>query len=206
MPDIKLNFINNSNDRNNSRIVVFQKNEATDYEELAIAWKVIEYCGQGWNHPFTYPMTMFVSASDSWGNFSPQKTAGNGQQFQVVEDQSGDILKYAGAASSPNEVEVLNALQLGSVDANVYKDGRLLAAKTGIAPGQKAVFEFKPTLWIGVASQIEEGQVMSSAVLSNINTQLSLFGIKSADIVMSGGGPGPTSTPFQFTLQNIVYA
>lgn len=206
MADIKLNFINASNDKNNSEIVIFQKNEATSYEEIAVAWKVIEYCGQGWNHPFTYPMDMFVSASDSWGNYSPQKGAANGQLFSVVEDASGDILKYTGQASSLNEVDVLNALEVGAIDANIYKAGRLLATKTGVAPGQKAVFQFKPTIWIGVVSQIEEGAVMNSAILSQINTEISLFGIKSADILMTGGGPGPNSTPFIFTLQNIVYA
>ena len=206
MADIKLTFINGSNDKNNSQVVIFQKNEATAFEEIAIAWKVIEYCGQSWNHPFNYPMNMFVSASDSWGNYSPQKGATNGQQFSVVEDASGDILKYTGQSSSMEEVDVLNALELGAVNANIYKDGRLLATKTGIAPGQKAVFQFKPTIWIGVVSQIEEGQVMNSAILSQINTEISLFGIKSADILMTGGGPGPTSTAFTFNLQNVVYA
>jgi len=206
MPDIKLNFVNSSNDRNNSDILIFQKNEATAYEEIAVAWRVIKYCGQNWNHPFTYPMQMCVSASDSWGNFSPQKGAANGQQFSVIENASGDILQYSGSASSQNEVEVLNALNVGAVDANIYKDGRLLATKTGIAPGQKAVFQFKPTIWIGVVSQVVEGEVINSAILSQINTEISLFGIRSADIVMTGGGPGPTSTPFVFTLQNIVYA
>ena len=44
---------------------------------------------------------------------------------------------------------------------------------------------------------------MNSAIISNINTELSLLGIASADIVMTGGGPGPNSTPFQFTLENV---
>jgi hypothetical protein len=66
------------------------------------------------------------------------------------------------------------------------------------------VFEFKPTIWIGVASQIVQGQVMDSAIISNINTEISLLGIASADIVMTGGGPGANSTPFAFNLENIV--
>lgn len=206
MADIKLLFVNDSNDRNNSEIVIFQKNEATSFEEIAVAWKVIENCGQGWSHPFTYPMEMSVAASDSWGNYSQQKGASNGQQFSVIEDSSGDILKYTGQASSKNEIEVLNALQMGAIDANIYKAGRLLATKTNVSPGQKAVFEFKPTIWIGVVSQIEEGQVMNSAILSQINTEISLFGIKSATISMTGGGGGSTATAFVFTLEDIVYA
>jgi hypothetical protein len=206
MPDIELTFINKSNDRNNSEIVVFQKNQAVSVGELAIAWLVIKNCGQGWRHPFQYPVEMFAAASDSWGNFSLQLQASYGQQFEVTENQSGDTLKYAGPATSPDEVELLNALPTGAVNAHIYKSGRLLAVKTGIAPGQKAVFQFKPTIWLGVASQVEEGGVMNSAIMSGINTEISLFGIKSADIVMTGGGPGVSATPFVFTLENIVYA
>jgi hypothetical protein len=101
-------------------------------------------------------------------------------------------------------VQVLNALPKGAINVGCYKDGKLLALKTSIAPQQKAVFEFKPTLWIGVVSQIEQGQVMNSAILSHINTEISLLGIASADIVMTGGGPGSNSTPFAFNLENVV--
>jgi hypothetical protein len=206
MPDIKLNFINNSNDKNNSQIVIFQKNVDTSYDELAVAWLVISNCGQGWNHPFTYPMAMQVSATDSWGNFSQQKIAYNGNKFAVIQDKSGDVLQPAGEASSPNEVDVLNGLGMGSVNANIYKDGKLLATKTNIPPGGKAVFQFLPVIWIGAVSQVEQGELINSAVIQDINTQLSLFGIKSADVVMTGGGAGPKSTAFQFNLENIVYA
>src|SRR2546429_5481525 len=47
---VQLNFVNQSNDANNSQIVIFQKNVASDFEELAVAWRVIKYCGQGDNH------------------------------------------------------------------------------------------------------------------------------------------------------------
>lgn len=119
---------------------------------------------------------------------------------------SGDALRYQGQASNQNELEVLNGLSTGAISASVYRDGKLLATKTGIAPNQKAVFQFKPTIWIGVSSQVVQGQVMNSAILSNINTELSLLGLASADIVMTGGGPGAQSQPFVFTLQNIVMA
>jgi hypothetical protein len=35
---------------------------------------------------------------------------------------------------------------------------------------------------------------------------LSLLGIASADIVMTGGGPGSNAMPFAFSLQNVIYA
>ncbi len=204
--DIQLNFINNSNDANNSQVVIFQKNIATDFDELAVAWLVIQNCGQGDNHPFVFPMAMSVGASDSWGNFTPQLTAQNGQLFTMQLTPSGDMLTYTGAGTSMSEVQVLNGLQKGAINASIYKAGKLLATKTSIAPAQKAAFQFKPTIWIGVASQIVQGQEMNSAIISSINTELSLLGIASADIVMTGGGPGSNSTPFQFSLDNVVMA
>ena len=201
--DIQLNFINNSNDTNNSSVVIFQKNVASDFDELAVAWQVIQNCGQSDNHPFVYPMTMHVAAGDSWGNYTPQMVAQSGQMFQMTKTASGDVLSVAGMGTSPMEVQVLNALPQGSISANIYKAGRLLATKTSLAPQQKAVFQFHPTLWIGIVSEVSQGDVLNSAILSNVNTELSLLGIASADIVMTGGGPGQESTPFQFTLQNI---
>ncbi|RKU04835.1 hypothetical protein C7H84_01325 [Burkholderia sp. Nafp2/4-1b] len=202
--DINLNFVNLSNDVNNSQIVLFQKNVSTDFDELAIAWKVITNCGRGDNHPFVFPMLTTVSASDADGNYMPQKRADNGQVFNVSRSTSGNVLALAGPAPTSREIQLRNDLSQGAITASVFKDNRLLAHKTGIVPGQKAVFEFKPTLWIGTASQIEQGAVMNSAVLSDINTELSLLGIKSADIVMTGGGSGTTATAYQFRLANVV--
>ncbi|EDT39254.1 hypothetical protein [Burkholderia ambifaria] len=202
--DINLNFVNLSNDVNNSQIVIFQKNVSTDFDELAIAWKVITNCGRGDNHPFVFPMLTTVSASDADGNYMPQKRADNGQLFNVSRSTSGNVLALAGPAPTSREIQLRNDLSQGAITASVFKDNRLLAHKTGIAPGQKAVFEFKPTLWIGTASQIEQGAVMNSAVLSDINTELSLLGIKRADIVMTGGGGGTTATAYQFRLANVV--
>jgi hypothetical protein len=201
--DISLNFINNSNDANNSQVVIFQKNVATDFDEIAVAWKVIQYCGQGDNHPFVFPMDMFVAASDSNGNHTPQLQAQNGQLFTMSQTLSGHRLGQDGSGTSSREVQVLNGLQRGAISASIYKNGHLLATKTSIAPSQKAVFQFKPTLWIGVVSQVVQGQVMNSAIISSVNTELSLLGMRSADIVMTGGGPGPDSTPFRFNLENV---
>jgi len=204
--DIQLNFINLSNDVNNSQVVMFQKNVSTDFDELAIAWKVISNCGRGDNHPFVFPMQTTLTASDADGNYMPQRPAQNGQMFSVTRAASGNVLGVAGAASSSREIQLRNDLRSGAITAGVFKDNRLLAHKTGIVPGQKAVFEFKPTLWIGTASQIEQGAVMNSAVLSDINTELSLLGIARCDIVMTGGGGGTTAVPYQFRLANVVMA
>lgn len=206
MDAIQLNFINRSNDANNSEVVIFQKNAASSFDELAVAWQVIKYCGQGDNHPFKWPLASTVAASDSWGNYTPQMAAEPGQMFKMVLTPSGDQLQVAGPASNAQEIQITNDLPKGAINANVYKDGRLLATKTNVAPGQKAVFQFKPTIWIGVVSQIDQGDVMNSAILSNIDTEINLLGIVSADIVMTGGGSGANAQPFEFSLQNVAMA
>ncbi|HWA63876.1 MAG TPA: hypothetical protein VG939_21050 [Caulobacteraceae bacterium] len=204
--DIQLNFINQSNDQNNSDVVIFQKNVTTDFDEIAVAWQVIKNCGQGDNHPFVYPSASAVSCKDAWGNYTPKLAAEPGQLFAMVKTASGDELELQGSASSPVELQVANDLPQGAIDAGVYKSGRLIAQKAGVAPQQKAVFQFKPTLWIGVASEVDEGEILNAAIISQIDTELSLLGVASADIVMTGGGVGINSTPYKFSLQNVVMA
>ncbi|MGQ7854378.1 hypothetical protein ACUN24_09025 [Pedobacter sp. WC2501] len=204
MNGIKLNFINRSNDTNNSTVVIFQQNVAEDFGETAIAWQVIKNCRRLDNHPFVYPFNFQVSASDSYGNYTPQLRAFDGVAFDMLTSTSGDVLQLSSIpATSATEVEVRNQLMQGAINANCYRDGKLLAAKTGLAPGKKAVFEFQPKIYIGVVSQIEEGDVMNSAIISQVNTEINLFGISSADIVMTGGAHGKSSVPFNFSLENI---
>lgn len=204
MDNIKLNFINRSNDINNSEIVIFQKNVAQNFDETVVAWKVIKNCGRNDNHPFTYTMEIQVSASDSYGNYSPKLTAYNGNAFEMIKDTSGDVLRLSStSATNANEVEIINKLTVGAINANCYRDGSLVAIKTNLAPEEKAFFEFQPTIFIGVASQVDEGEVLNSAIVSEINTKFNLLGISSADIVMTGGGAGRNATPFSFTLENI---
>ena len=203
MDSIKLNLVNQSNDRNNSQVVIFQKNVAPNADETAVAWLVINNLGTGNYHPFVYPLGMEISASDSYGNFTPHLPADPGQQFQMIRDSSGDVLQYKGDATSSEEVQVLNSLNQGAINASVFKDGKLLAVKTSIAPEQMASFKFKPSLYIGVVSQVQQGKVMDSAIVSSINTELSLLGVASASIIMTGGGPGRTSEPFRFRLTDV---
>lgn len=202
---IALRLINQSADCNNSSILLFQKNVATNMDELPVAWMVVDNLGAGWIHPFQYDLDLQVGVADSWGNYVPPQDSPDGQLWTVTKDCTGDQLKPVGPANSTTEIQILNGLEQGAVSACMYRSGKLLATKTGVAPGQKALFSFKPTIWIGVVSQVEQGDVLDSAIITNVNTQLVLTGIASADIVMTGGGPGRSSKPFTFSLQNVKY-
>ncbi len=46
---------------------------------------------------------------------------------------------------------------------------------------------------------IEKSPILS-AILSDIDTEISLLGIMSANLIITGGGIGPSAAPFKFTL------
>ena len=205
--DVQLNFINNSAEADNAQVVIFQKNVKSGFNNQQVAWLVIRNCGQGDNHPFTWPETMQVSTGDSDGNYTPKLDAAPGDAFTVSLDSSGDTLSKSTAPSNfATEVQVANNLAQGSISANIYKDNKLLATKTSVAPNQMAAFKLQPSIWIGTAADVVQGQVMSSAIVDAVNHEISLLGLASADIVMTGGGSGQNSTPIRFVLQNAVYA
>jgi hypothetical protein len=63
---IKLRLVNQSADFNNSQIVIFQKNAVANFDELAVAWKVIENLGHGRTHAFDFPLGLQVGATSAW--------------------------------------------------------------------------------------------------------------------------------------------
>lgn len=199
--DIKLNFINASNDQNNSQVVVFQKNAAGP-SEPAVAWKVIRNCGPGSNHPFVYPEAMSVNVIDGHGNHTALQPAEGGTMLSLTLQPSGHVLAPAGGAGT-GEVHVLNSVERGAITANLFKDGKLLATRSWIYPAQKAVFKLGPTLWIGAVSQVEEGAVINQAALDSVTTQFPVFGATGIDIVMTGGGSGSDAPPFKFQITNV---
>ncbi|HZZ70387.1 MAG TPA: hypothetical protein VFE18_19635 [Phenylobacterium sp.] len=201
-----LRFINRSQDSGKSSVLLFQKNLSTDLSELPFAWRVIQNCGYDCYHPFVYSYHVEISINDESGNYTPHVTAAAGQLLAFGPGPMGPALAPAGPATSPVEVQLLNAQVRGAMDVNIFRNDLLLARKTSIAPQQKAVFQFLPSLWIGIASQVEQGAALSAAVVSEANTELPLLGVARADIVMTGGGGGVKAQPFAFTLENIVKA
>lgn len=206
MKDVMLNFVNRSQDENIPPVVIFQKNTA-GLSELPIAWTVIQNCPIGDSYPFSFPMLNTIAASDFFGNYTPQFSAREGDTFEVVKTISGDVLQHKGRQETHKTITMENNLVEGAIDANIFRDGKLLAAKTSIAPGQKAVFSFKPVIFIGpIDIQTHQGEVINSAVLATVKTEFSLSGIRSADIVMTGGGVGSDSEKIRFFLENVVHA
>lgn len=207
MQDIEITFINQSSDHNNYDIVVFQKNLSATQQENAVAWTVLENCVPHQPNTFNIPKAIHVGIGE------PQPVADTttlhatqaGQAWNVLSSKAGDVLTMGSNTGLNNEVEVKNCLAKGAINAQIYKDGKLLATESGVKPEQKAGFKFKPTIWVGVVSQVKEGEVMNSAILSDIDTEIALLGITKANLIMTGGGAGDTAEPFKFTLVPTAY-
>ncbi len=199
--DIQLTFRNQSKS-SNTNVVIYQQNMASRAGNFAVAWQVITNSTPRSSFPFAFSLNLTVGATDGFGNATPMLPANSGQLFSVAQTTSGNVLALTGPTVNKASIQVRNNLQIGNINANLYRNGNLLATKIGIAPGQKAVFQFVPTLWIGLMPQVIQGEIINAAILQSVNTQLALTGLASADIIMTGGGTGTTAQPIKFTLAN----
>ena len=201
--DVKLNVINHSNDSSHSEFVIFQQNVSESFDLPSIAWIVIKGLDQGEHHPFVFEWKTQIDISDKYGNFSPRLDATPGQKFEVTKSPNGENLEHVGEASKKDLIQVVNYLPNVTIGAHCYRSGKLLSSHNFVEPSKQAEFHFKPSIYIGAVSQMEEGEPISTALADQINTQFDLKDILSADIVITGGGEGRTATSLKFTLENV---
>lgn len=203
-PEVKLNFVNRSNDASNVRVLVFGQAPSPAVDEVDQAWRVIDNCGPGWSHPFTWPVAVTLGVVDPNGNVSPQLDIAEGQVAEVAAAASGTVLRIADQQGPPRTIGLMNQLPQGFVAATVFRDAKPYA-RVSLAPHTTVTLAFKPTIWISAAARAEAGEANVGDVVST-PTEISLMGIAGADIVMTGGGQGPDAKPLVFTLQNVSYA
>lgn len=203
---VNFRLINNSNSSGDIDVVVFQKNLAGDLSEDPIAWEMLQVNGPGDFESFVFGSQLMLSFNDSFGNYSPPQDVQNGDSFEVTTTMSGDEMNLAGLSPSPSEFQLVNSSSTTTIFGNVYRSGKILSKSPAINIGNTYAFQFNPTIWIGVVSGITEGEAIDSSTVSSVNTEISLLGIRSADIVLTGGGAGPSATPYSFSLTNIVFA
>ncbi|KSB87971.1 hypothetical protein AS593_18845 [Caulobacter vibrioides] len=203
-PEVKLNFVNRSNDASNVHVLLFGQPPSPELDAIGQAWRVIDNCGPGWSHPFVWPVDVTLGVVDPNGNVSPQLDIANGQVAEVVAGDAGTILRRADQQGPASAITVLNQLPQGFVAAAFFRDGKPYA-RQALAPHTTAVFALPPKIWIGAALRSEAGTALGADAVSAL-TEINLMGIAGADIVMSGGGQGGDARPFLFTLANVTYA
>lgn len=200
---IRLRFLNLSHDVNHPRVFLFQRNYAMTREEEVIPWKVIERCGFGWFHPFTFSTAASVVVHDGNGVYTPVLSAERALCLRVWRDLTGRLAVEVLPSESLTRIDVTNGTRRGALQACVLRDGRLLALQDAILPGQVASFDLRASIVAGADCSVVEGEKLPMTSAAEFYDELDLNGVASADLVMNGGGPGADSTPLRFSLRNV---
>ena len=168
---IKITYVNRSMNEDLPKIFLFLKNEIPTFDALkdGVAWRVIPDVGRGSQCTVTYPIETAVSAS--WNDHACRTamlTASIGKRYHIVEDGTGITIDEDGNAANTRSIDVANDIRVpGGISVDLYKDGKLMMRKKTVAYDQKAIFVLHPKLYWGLASEIQEGDQLSSAVLNS---------------------------------------
>ena len=188
--DVEITYVNNSMNPATPTVFIFTKNRVPTFDVLkdGVAWKTMAKIGKGSSCKFTYPIRTTVQAM--WGTCYKTHSldARIGKRYKVEEDETGIVLTPDGNASQTTAIEVTNTVQVnGGIKAQLCKEGKVLVTKNVVAYNQKATFILHPKIYWGVASEIQEGQFISSAVLDTDNFfKQELEGVTHARVTLNG--------------------
>jgi len=201
--DVHITYINNSLNPDNPTIFVFAKNLEPTFDTLkhAVAWRVMSEIGKGSSSSFVYPAATTVQAAWGDGNKTAQLDTTIGIRYTVEEDDTGIVLVHNGDASQANAIEVNSLVHVeGGINAQICKDGKPLLTNNIVPYDQKATFILYPKLYWGIASEIQEGQLISSAVLNTNNFfEQDIEGVTRTTVTLTGN----PQEGYQFNVNNI---
>ena len=169
--NVKITYVNHSMNLDQPAVFLFAKNEIPTFDALrdGVAWRVITKIGRSSSCTFNFPIATQINAS--WNDgccHTATMPAQIGSKFCVTKDDTGIVLLGDGNAASTTAIDVRNDIQTpGGISVNLYKDGRIMMTKKIVAYDQKATFILHPKLYWGLASEIQEGDQLSSAVLNS---------------------------------------
>lgn len=185
-----ITYVNNSLNPDQPDVFVFVKNAIPTFDTMrdGIAWRVLPNIGKGSSSEFIFPRIGTVQATWGDGNITTSLPAKAGARYAVQEDPTGLVLLPNGTASQTTAVEVnLQAQVDGGIVAQLMRDGLLLLQKHVATYGQKATFVVQPKLYWGIASEIQEGQSLSTAVLeTDLFFEQDLEGVSQATVTLTG--------------------
>ncbi len=189
--NIKINYVNQSMNQDLPKVFLFLKNEIPTFDALrdGVAWRVIEDVGRGSSCTLNYPIQTSVCAT--WNDHSCQTAmldSNIGARYRVVEDPTGITIAADGNAGNTRSIDVDNDIHVaGGISVDLYKDGKVMMRKNTVAYGQKATFVLHPKLYWGLASEIQEGEDLSSAVLNSDHFfEQDLEGVTEVTVALTG--------------------
>ncbi len=187
---IQITYVNKSVNRDLPSVFIFTKNFRPPFNVYtdAVAWTIIDLVGRGSSCEFSYPIATEVRASANDGSHKTRPLSADiGDQFTIKQDNNGIILHADGSASQTTAIEVVNQANIDNgVNVQLYKDGKLLMQKH-LTDNQRATFVLHPKIYWGIASEIQEGEPLSSAVINSTHFfEQNLEGVTEATISLNG--------------------
>jgi hypothetical protein len=200
--EVKVTYINESDNHDNPQIVVFTKNmiPTSDPVEDVIAWIILRDIGKGSSSTFVFPIETSVQATWEECNKTRMLESEIGRQYTVEKDDTGIVLVAGGNATDPKVIEVNNNVNVfGGIEAQLFKGGKVVMTKHIAGSGQKASFVLHPKLYWGIASKITEGQPLNSADHKTDDFfEQDLAGVSEVDVVLRGND----KDGYQFFIEN----
>lgn len=189
--DIKITYTNKSMNKDLPTVFVFTKNETPTFDVLkeGVAWRTIPDIGRGSSSSFVFPIVTEVGATWNGDMNKTQILESNiGKRYTVSQNDTGIVLAENGNASDTKFIDVNNNASIqDGVSASLYKDNKLMLSKKNVGYGQKATFVLKPKLYWGIASEIQESQLINSAVLDTDSFfEHDLEGVTEVNISLNG--------------------
>ena len=189
--DIKITYTNKSMNKDLPTVFVFTKNETPTFDVLkeGVAWRTIPNIGRGSSSSFVFPLITQVGATWQGGMNKTQVLPSDiGKRYTVSQNDTGIVLAANGNASDTKSIDVNNDANIqDGVSASLYKDGKLMLTKKIVGYGQKATFVLKPKLYWGIASEIQESELINSAILNTDSFfEQDLEGVTEVNISLNG--------------------
>lgn len=186
-------IIDQTSNSNAKKVVIYTRNTASGFDEYVPVWKEFFFGPQNTNHKNfnfygDFTATGFFNSIPIFEN-----TVIHGKKY-ILNSQSNQFELYSDA-SSATEIQFLN-----NKNENlclILKKSNSTIITENITPSQQKGFTFNKTIYIAATYNLTE-----NVDISVVNTQISLFGVTAADIVMTGDG---IIVPFTFSLQNIIF-
>ena len=185
--DVSLQYQNLS-DNKNADVLVFTKNMKANLDALPpVAWQVIQHIGYRGFHNFTYTVDTKIEVTwenDASGILPTEVLEGGTYALNQIENDYNFVQT---GVTLPNEIDVENNVKTaGGISVTLYKDGKSIMTQPGVAFGEQAEFGLHPKIYVGLVSNIQESDTLTTAVMSQQFTPISLEGLKALTFALFG--------------------
>jgi hypothetical protein len=184
--NVELTLMNRSLAGEDTTIVFFQRNRFAgnpDHSQI-VAWQVCSLPA-GTSRKIHISQHLSVSATDASGNQCQQHLTEYGQSWHVAPSKNRDWMVLGLEPVAADRMTVRN-MQPETITAQIYKDGRLLAAEP-VSAKQTATFGFEAAVWFGITSvPVTEGEYLPEALGIDFGTELKLGGHSKAQLILDG--------------------